>query len=60
MGRFCVKCGAELNKDAKFCTKCGSQVEIEVSDIYVAPVESKENEEDKKYEENKNGKKGIG
>ncbi|MGI5879552.1 MAG: zinc-ribbon domain-containing protein [Syntrophomonadaceae bacterium] len=26
MGKFCTKCSASLNGDAKFCTKCGANV----------------------------------
>ncbi len=29
MARFCTKCGASLNEDAKFCTGCGSVAELE-------------------------------
>ena len=27
MGKICLKCGNELNDNAKFCSKCGSQYE---------------------------------
>lgn len=30
MSKFCKKCGAELNEDAKFCTSCGAKQEQEI------------------------------
>lgn len=45
--KYCTKCGAELQDDAKFCGKCGAEQEV----IEVVEAEETENSESKENTE---------
>ena len=50
MGKICLKCGNELNDNAKFCSKCGSQYEdLKAEEQEEEDEETKEEEQSEQY-----------
>lgn len=33
MGKYCTRCGAMIDTNAKFCTKCGAKTEMQANNI---------------------------